>query len=64
MVPLMMLACLVQAPETLDVTAVNDAHAPALVVNELSYRARGSLGLWVGDGSAGIFANLRVMRKP
>ena len=43
---------------------VNDARTPALVVNELSDRARGSLGLWVGDGSAGIFANLHVTRKP
>ena len=43
---------------------VNDARTPALVVNELSDRARGAVGLWVGDGSAGIFANLRVTRKP
>jgi len=43
---------------------VNDARTPALVVNELSDRAHGSVGLWVGDGSAGIFANLRVTRKP
>jgi len=43
---------------------VNDARTAALVVNELSDRARGAVGLWVGDGSAGIFANLRVTRKP
>ena len=43
---------------------VNDAPTPALVVNELSDRARGSIGLWVGDGSGGHFANLRVTRKP
>ncbi len=43
---------------------VNGAATPALVVNELSDRARGSIGLWVGDGSAGHFANLRVTRKP
>ena len=43
---------------------VNDATAPALVVSELSDRARGSVGLWVGEGSAGVFANLRVTRKP
>jgi len=43
---------------------VNDAAKPALVVNELGDRPRGSVGLWVGDGSAGVFANLRVMRKP
>ncbi|HXG98122.1 MAG TPA: family 16 glycoside hydrolase [Gemmatimonadales bacterium] len=43
---------------------VNGAATPALVVNELSDRTRGSVGLWAGDGSAGIFANLRVTRKP
>src|SRR5205814_1493352 len=123
MLPLLMLACLVQAQEPLDVTAVGKdprwqvagrttavvdtngkralrmievaplmglvwlkdydfdngttaverpkvsvfvtgAATAALVVNELSDRARGSVGLWAGDGSAGIFANLRVTRKP
>lgn len=43
---------------------VNDATAPCLVVNELSDRAAGSLGLWVGEGSGGHFANLKVTRKP
>src|SRR6266511_138669 len=43
---------------------VNDARTPELVVNALSDRARGSIGLWVGDGSGGHFANLRVTRKP
>jgi hypothetical protein len=43
---------------------VNDARTPALVVNELSDRTHGSIGLWVGDGSGGHFANLRVTRKP
>src|SRR5262245_5087323 len=43
---------------------VNDAPTPALVVTELSERARGSVGLWVGDGSGGHFANLRVTRTP
>jgi hypothetical protein len=43
---------------------VNGARTPALVVTELSDRARGSIGLWVGDGSGGHFANLRVTRKP
>jgi hypothetical protein len=37
---------------------VNGASAPCLVVKELSDRARGSLGLWVGEGSGGQFANL------
>jgi hypothetical protein len=41
---------------------VNGASAPCLVVKELSDRARGSIGLWVGEGSGGHFANLRVVR--
>lgn len=43
---------------------VNGASTPCLVVKELSDRARGSLGLWVGEGSGGHFANLRVTRTP
>jgi 3-keto-disaccharide hydrolase len=41
---------------------VNGSSAPCLVVKELSDRAHGSLGLWVGEGSGGHFANLRVTR--
>ena len=40
----------------------NGATQPSLVVNELSDRTRGSVGLWVGEGSGGNFANLRVTR--
>lgn len=43
---------------------VNGATEPSLVVNELSDRSAGSLGLWVGEGSAGHFASLKVTRKP
>jgi hypothetical protein len=43
---------------------VNGATQPALVVDELSDRAHGSVGLWVGEGSGGHFANLRVRRTP
>jgi hypothetical protein len=39
---------------------VNGSTAPCLVVKELSDRSHGSLGLWVGEGSGGHFANLRV----
>lgn len=39
---------------------VNGASAPCLDVKELSDRVRGSLGFWVGEGSGGHFANLRV----
>ena len=41
---------------------VNGANAPCLAVQELSDRAHGSVGLWVGEGSGGHFANLRVTR--
>lgn len=39
---------------------VNDATEPSLVVTKLSDRRAGLLGLWVGDGSAGDFANLEI----
>ena len=40
---------------------VNDATAPSLVVEQLSDRRKGLLGLWVGNGSDGDFANLKVV---
>jgi hypothetical protein len=44
-----------------DVTAfVNGSTSPALHVQALSGRARGGVGLWVGDPSPGDFANLVV----
>src|SRR5579884_1991754 len=43
---------------------VNGASTPCLTVKELSDRAGGSVGLWVGEGSGGHFADLRVTRKP
>lgn len=39
---------------------VNDAATPSLVVTELSDRHGGLFGLWVGNGSDGAFANLKV----
>ncbi len=42
---------------------VNGGGTPCLAVQELSDRAHGSLGLWVGEASGGYFANLRVTRK-
>ena len=42
---------------------VNGENAPCLAVQELSDRTHGSLGLWVGEGSGGHFANLRVTRR-
>ena len=41
---------------------VNGATAPSLVVKELSDRTGGSVGLWVGEGSGGAFANLTVTK--
>jgi len=41
---------------------VNGAAQPTLVVDELSDRTHGSIGLWVGEGSGGCFANLHVTR--
>jgi hypothetical protein len=43
---------------------MNDRTEPCLVVDELSDRTHGSLGVWVGNGSGGSFANLRVTRLP
>ena len=43
---------------------VNSRSDPCLVIDELSDRTHGSLGVWVGNGSGGSFANLRVTRKP
>jgi hypothetical protein len=41
---------------------VNGAAGPCLVVEQLSPRTHGSVGVWVGNGSGGYFANLRVER--
>jgi hypothetical protein len=42
---------------------VNGAAIPSLVVDELSPRTGGSVGLFVGNGSPGTFANLKVSRE-
>jgi hypothetical protein len=39
---------------------VNDAAAPSLVVDQLSNRGKGLVGLWVGNTSGGDFANLKI----
>jgi hypothetical protein len=41
---------------------VNGANEPSLTVRKISTRGSGKLGLWVGDGSGGEFANLRITR--
>jgi hypothetical protein len=40
---------------------VNDAKEPCLVVNQLSDRKKGSVGLWVGNTSGGDFANFKIV---
>lgn len=42
---------------------VNDATEPSLVVDALSERRSGVIGLWVGNGSSGDFANLKITPK-
>jgi hypothetical protein len=39
---------------------VNAVKKPSLVVEQLSERKAGAVGLWVGDGSGGDFANFRI----
>lgn len=39
---------------------VNDSKTPSLSVKRLNVNKKGTLGLWVGDGSGGTFANLVV----
>ena len=40
---------------------VNAAVEPSLVIEELSDRAGGGVGLWVGPGLGGCFANLTII---
>jgi hypothetical protein len=40
---------------------VNDAKEPSLVVDQLSDRKRGLVGLWVGNTSGGDFANFKIV---
>ena len=39
---------------------VGGAREPSLVITQLSDRKRGLIGLWVGNNSAGEFANLKI----
>jgi len=43
---------------------VNDAKQPSLVVTQLSDRRKGRVGLWVGNNSAGDFADLKIVAQP
>jgi hypothetical protein len=40
---------------------VADAKQPSLVVTQLSDRTKGLVGLWVGNGSGGDFADLKII---
>jgi hypothetical protein len=42
---------------------VDDATTPSLVVTQLSDRRDGLVGLWVGNGSAGDFTNLKITAR-
>lgn len=42
---------------------VNDATSPSLVVTALGDRRGGLVGLWVGNGSGGAFANLKITAR-
>jgi hypothetical protein len=42
---------------------VVDSKEPSLVVRSLSDRKSGRVGLWVGNGSGGDFANLRIIAQ-
>ncbi len=39
---------------------VGDAKQPSLVITQLSERTKGLVGLWVGNGSGGDFADLKI----
>ncbi len=40
---------------------VNDAKEPSLVVDQLSDRKKGLVGLWVGNNSSGDFTNFKIV---
>lgn len=40
---------------------VGDAKEPSLVVDQLSDRKKGMVGLWVGNTSGGDFANIKII---
>jgi hypothetical protein len=40
---------------------VGDAKEPCLTVNQLSDRKKGLVGIWVGNGSGGDFANFKIV---
>jgi hypothetical protein len=42
---------------------VNDDKVPSLTVQKLNNRKDGNIGIWVGNGSGGEFANLEIVRK-
>jgi len=42
---------------------VDDAKEPSLVVDQLSNRKKGLVGLWVGNNSGGDFANVKIVPR-
>src|SRR5881396_2888746 len=43
---------------------VDEAKEPSLVVSQRSDRRKGRVGFWVGNGSDGDFANLKIVAQP
>ncbi|MEO5890554.1 MAG: hypothetical protein ABIQ31_09890 [Ferruginibacter sp.] len=42
---------------------INHSGEPSLIINQLSNRQEGKVGLWVGNNSEGYFKNLRIITK-
>lgn len=43
---------------------INGASQPALIVNDLKYgKSKGAISLWVGPGTDGYFANLKIKKE-
>src|SRR5213076_609089 len=42
---------------------VDDAKEPSLVIDQLSNRKKGLVGLWVGNNSGGDFANVKIVPR-
>lgn len=55
--------CRIIVKDKLVTAFVNNSITPSLVVNKLSSFSNGQVGLWVGNGSDGSFANLEIKKQ-
>ena len=55
--------CRIIVKDKLVTAFVNNSITPSLVVNKLSNFSNGQIGLWVGNGSDGSFANLEIKKQ-